>query len=671
MANNPYVNKVVYGNSTVMDISDTTAEESDVDSGKVFYKANGERSTGTGSMSGAVWGQITGTLSDQSDLNTALGKKYATDDTLTTSISDNDTIPFSTPLGVKARIAFSKIKELVGASFRKLLKDTVGWIGNNLADMSKVEIGVNASGTANTKKARLIMPCESSKTYYVSANGTNRFTSVDYLTTATIPPEFPILEGGSLPYSIDTRSTDKYIIFQFNKETDVTQDDINVLKFMVSETNGDVYEPYHDNVDLTIDKKAELLVKDTVGWVGKNALPYPFKQGSASNRGITFTDNGDGTLTLNGTQNDASNNAVYQMHGAWNTTTLIFPAGQYRITTGTNNDDVIIGVSYSNQFLGATNNGVLDVNAPNGISYITCEVKKGAPQLTDVLVKPMVRDASIKDTTYEPYHKSVEDWYWENNPNAGAKNKFDFNDVRQNTIRRVSGTAESIKVKETTAGTYKNAAWYINVKPNTDMNLAVDVDVVTGVGFVNVYKEDGSGSALYQSAQITADTSVKGTFNTGNNTRLMISLFCTYSTSETGEVDYNNLMIWDARDTDSTYVPYAMTNRELTDAVTEVTSAFTNLPTGATVVNNFIKKIGNMCYGTLDMTGVNVASAWGLLANIPEGFEPRVNTFTVIVASSVATPINIGNSGGDSGGFVTIANVQTNSNVRMTAQWYV
>lgn len=48
MASNPYVNKVEFGNQTVMDISDTTAEESDVLSGKTFYKASGARSTGTG-----------------------------------------------------------------------------------------------------------------------------------------------------------------------------------------------------------------------------------------------------------------------------------------------------------------------------------------------------------------------------------------------------------------------------------------------------------------------------------------------------------------------------------------------------------------------------------------------------------------------------------------------
>lgn len=47
MATNPYVNKVVFGNTTVIDISDTTADASKVLSGNYFYLATGEKVQGS------------------------------------------------------------------------------------------------------------------------------------------------------------------------------------------------------------------------------------------------------------------------------------------------------------------------------------------------------------------------------------------------------------------------------------------------------------------------------------------------------------------------------------------------------------------------------------------------------------------------------------------------
>lgn len=99
MANNPNVNKVVYGNQTVMDISDTTAEEGDVVTGKTFYKASGARSTGS-----AV-------IPDISNC-------YQTTDTAETDIQDTDYFPFyDTSATAKRKSLWSNIKAKLKAYF--------------------------------------------------------------------------------------------------------------------------------------------------------------------------------------------------------------------------------------------------------------------------------------------------------------------------------------------------------------------------------------------------------------------------------------------------------------------------------------------------------------------------------------------------------------------------
>lgn len=102
MATNPYVNKVVYGNQTVMDISDTTANEADVAEGEVFYKGSGQRSVGTGNY-------------------------YSPNDTAETDIADGDYFPFyDTSASAKRKTLWSnilaKIKLLVNPVRQTLTK---------------------------------------------------------------------------------------------------------------------------------------------------------------------------------------------------------------------------------------------------------------------------------------------------------------------------------------------------------------------------------------------------------------------------------------------------------------------------------------------------------------------------------------------------------------------
>lgn len=151
MANNPYVNKVVYGNSTIMDISDTDATESDVVNGKTFYKGNGERATGS-----AV-------IPDISNC-------YQTTDTAETTISDADYFPFyDSSASGKRKSLWSNIKSVLKTYFdtlySKVTISTTGSASNNQTCYQRIGIDSTYTEIKGTKYMEISNPNIAMDTY--------------------------------------------------------------------------------------------------------------------------------------------------------------------------------------------------------------------------------------------------------------------------------------------------------------------------------------------------------------------------------------------------------------------------------------------------------------------------------------------------------------------------
>jgi len=164
-----------------------------------------------------------------------------------------------------------------------------------------------------------------------------------------------------------------------------------------------------ENVQDSINTSADLL-KDTVGWTGKNLLKNTATTQTIN--GVTFTVNADGSVTANGTATTQSSLTIlgtftlkrgsYIMSGC--------PAGgsntTYQLFMNIDNTDANMYREYGN--------GIdITVDTDTVVQYGVAIVIRANAVINNLTFYPMLRDASITDDTYEPYHESVEVMYEE------------------------------------------------------------------------------------------------------------------------------------------------------------------------------------------------------------------------------------------------------------------
>ena len=215
------------------------------------------------------------------------------------------------------------------------------------------------------------------------------------------------------------------------------EDDVVVTKD-VTTTNGQVDFTVEDEAIGYTTKMTALYGKSTQETrSGKNLLENKTKKSGIS-KGITFTLNGDGSYTLNGT-NDGTGNSTVFLSGSSNPTTL--KAGTY-YTIPTPNGVQIVGAkigggyfqlapSSTNQFtLNEDTQAQIYIQVPNGITTTYNNIK----------VYPMISTTPITQSDYEPYgvmpspdYPSPIESIAEISATVTGKNLFDINTATLNS----------------------------------------------------------------------------------------------------------------------------------------------------------------------------------------------------------------------------------------------
>lgn len=327
------------------------------------------------------------------------------------------------------------------------------------------------------------------------------------------------------------------------------------------------------------DSAQEALTRASVGWTGKNKLPIKIDELKANNTigtwsgntyvlsGITFTitvDNRGYVTEINGNGTASANitNFFLILH-------FTLKAGSYMCTgnpagiTGTTYGLRISDVNFNPINLFFEQGNVLTLN--NDASELKVDIRIPEGQVLDnVPFYPMICDARIKDSTFEPYHESVLDYAFpaEAQGVLGAKNLF----------------PTRIESKQTTGGTITNNANYtytISGNFTADSFIEFDFDFPPG-SYILSGCDNGSSDTyfldIYESKwtnrQVCYDGDKEISFTGGTNhvARVFVKSGANITTPVTIKP-----MIRLVSDSDNTFAPPAMTNRELTEG-------FNNLP---------------------------------------------------------------------------------------------
>lgn len=163
------------------------------------------------------------------------------------------------------------------------------------------------------------------------------------------------------------------------------------------------YEPYtggkpSPNPDHPQEIKA--VVNPVIKTYGKNLLKVTFQDKMQG--GVTCTNNGDGTYTLNGT---ATRQTDFSLFGKYDSTVRI-PTDirkTYIIKkSGNSNIQFHVGVANKYTVICATEDGLIENKA--GISYFICRILSGAT-LNNFTIYPQIEEGSVS-TDFKPYQET-------------------------------------------------------------------------------------------------------------------------------------------------------------------------------------------------------------------------------------------------------------------------
>lgn len=239
----------------------------------------------------------------------------------------------------------------------------------------------------------------------ITGGGDGSGVDIKFNTTATQ------LSSSSQPtanidYNEETKEYDAHFGIPAGSGTDVTIGGIAQKEWSADFVENEKDISGENNFNPIIHKNdAPVVFAESERQKSKNLLVYPYANTTKTNNGITFTDNGDGSITINGTNNGSGNSNFFFT----STTEFKLPAGKYTlgnfVSTNNNVNIVLYDGTLYNQ---VSANSSKTLTYSNDVTcYIYIGINKGTTDtFNNVVVKPMLVSGTELGE-YQPYNGAI------------------------------------------------------------------------------------------------------------------------------------------------------------------------------------------------------------------------------------------------------------------------
>lgn len=150
---------------------------------------------------------------------------------------------------------------------------------------------------------------------------------------------------------------------------------------------------------------AKVSCTSSVKKYGKNLIPYPYANTTKTINGVTFTDNGDGSVTANGT---ATADAIYSFITI--ATAFLVPSGTYTISGVSNGSTQTFYIQLKNsdidQNVAMITNGGVSFALEKPYKLRGNFIVKNGTIVSNIVFKPQLERGGVA-TDYEPYKEPV------------------------------------------------------------------------------------------------------------------------------------------------------------------------------------------------------------------------------------------------------------------------